>query len=152
MKPRGCNIQLMQDKVRFHSNVHRIQADRPTVLLIMMNIYPHRDSFAKIYMNKKRFKHVTFQLFLWRPVFFPNFISDKSRTGKTVFRNETYWLLFSLVLKDLKELKIRKYSTLRCETICRNDRLVLLTKEQMDVCFRGEGGNKFGVELRNMID
>lgn len=71
MKPRGCNIQLMQDKVRFHSNVQRIQADRPTVLLIMMNIYPHRDSFAKIYMNKKRFKHVTFHLFLWRPVFFP---------------------------------------------------------------------------------
>ena len=58
MKPRGCNIQLMQDKVRFHSNVQRIQADRPTVLLIMMNIYPHRDSFAKIYMNKKRFKNV----------------------------------------------------------------------------------------------
>ena len=130
MKPRGCNIQLMQDKVRFHNNVQRIQADRPTVLLIM-NIYPHRDSFAKICMNKKRFKHVTFQLFLWRPVFFPNFISDKSRTGKTVFRNETYWLLFSLVLKDLKELKIRKYSTLRCETICRHDRLVLLTKEQI---------------------
>ena len=84
--------------------------------------------------------------------FFVNFISDKSRTGKTVFRNETYWLLFSLVLKDLKELKIRKYSTLRCETICRHDRLVLLTKEQMDVCFRGEGGTKFGVELRIMID
>ena len=152
MKPRGCNIQLMQDKVRFHNNVQRIQADRPTVLLIMMNIYPHRDSFAKSYMNKKRFKHVTFHLFLWRPVFFPNFISDKSRTGKTVFRNETYWLLFSLVLKDLKELKIRKYSTLRCKTICRHDRLVLLRKEQMDVCFRGEGGNKFGVELRDMID
>ena len=84
--------------------------------------------------------------------FFLNFISDKSRTGKTVFRNETYWLLFSLVLKDLKELKIRKYSTLHCKTISRHDRLVLLTKEQMDVCFRGEGGNKFGVELRDMID
>ena len=144
MKPRGCNIQLMQDKVRFHSNVQRIQADRPTVLLIMMNIYPHRDSFAKIYMNKKRFKNVV-SLFIFSfgdQFFFLNFISDKSRTGKTVFRNETYWLLFSLVLKDLKELKIRKYSTLRCETICRNDRLVLLTKEQMDVCFRGEGGEQ----------
>ena len=130
MKPRGCNIQLMQDKVRFHSNVQRIQADRPTVLLIMMNIYPHRDSFAKIYMNKKRCKHATFHLFLWRPVFFPNFISDKSRTGKTVFRNETYWLLFSLVLKDLKELKIRKYSTLHCKTISRHDRLVYLRKNK----------------------
>lgn len=74
--------------------------------------------------------------------FFVNFISDKSRTGKTVFRNETYWLLFSLVLKDLKELKIRKYSTLHCKTICRHDRLVLLTKEQMDVCFRGDGGKQ----------
>lgn len=58
MKPRGTNIRLMQDKIRFHSNVQRIQADRTTVLLIMMNIYPHRDNFAKIYMNKKRFKHV----------------------------------------------------------------------------------------------
>ena len=141
----------MQDKVRFHNNVQRIQADRPTVLLIMMNIYPHRDSFAKIYMNKKRFKHVV-SLFIFS-------------FGHQFFLSISYLINQELV-KQFLEMKLTGFyflsfwknwklgSIAHCIAKLSVDMTALfyLRKNKWMFVFGGMGGNKWGVELRDMIN